>query len=148
MFSQCLLYPVFLAALLDPYLSIWHFKKIFLTTVPCDVICTSLLCYASGVIYSSQSYHTLLGYYPTTSGFLRCDSGVKDFRDLQPREVTIQPFSAAFGHLWLHSAILGARSCHRMPIFGDQFFRKKTTHQERCRSLAAHICRICLDYLA
>ena len=36
-----------------------------------------------------------------------------------------------FGHLWSHSAILGAQSCHLTTIFGVRAQKEDTTHRER-----------------
>ena len=48
------------------------------------------------------------------------------------RRWRLQESSAPFGHLRLHLAILGARSCHVTSIFGDQAQKEDTTHRERC----------------
>ncbi len=39
-----------------------------------------------------------------------------------------------FGHLRQHSAILGTRSCHVMPIFGDQAQEENTMRCQHCRN--------------
>ncbi len=76
------------------------------------------------------------------------DRGVGDRADLPWQRRQFWPSSAAFEHLRPHSAILSVRSCHMMPLFGDQTFRKKTTHRGRSRPVQSLIPQIYLDHLA
>ena len=104
--------------------------------------------YSTWKRWSAEASGGGVSFIPQLVTILVGDRGVGDRADLPWQRRQFWPSSAAFEHLRPHSAILSARSCHMMPIFGDQTFRKKTTHRGRSRPVQSLIPQIYLDHLA